>query len=91
MLSQSAAWTWWQGKGKSPVNLVTPFTFTIKRAASHNLSVLAGIVTVSFIFAHQACGVDFEVKTYLAKEKSNPDEKIDKKWAHSSLWVHYPA
>uniref|UniRef100_A0A3P9LA49 Arrestin-C n=1 Tax=Oryzias latipes TaxID=8090 RepID=A0A3P9LA49_ORYLA len=27
----------------------------------------------------KACGVDFEVKTYLAKEKNNPDEKIDKK------------
>uniref|UniRef100_A0A3B4WWN4 Arrestin-C n=1 Tax=Seriola lalandi dorsalis TaxID=1841481 RepID=A0A3B4WWN4_SERLL len=27
----------------------------------------------------KACGVDFEVKTYLAKEKSNPDEKIEKK------------
>uniref|UniRef100_A0A3B4VCH3 Arrestin-C n=1 Tax=Seriola dumerili TaxID=41447 RepID=A0A3B4VCH3_SERDU len=32
--------------------------------SSHNLS---------------ACGVDFEVKTYLAKEKNNPDEKIEKK------------
>ncbi|XP_049448130.1 arrestin 3a, retinal (X-arrestin) [Epinephelus fuscoguttatus] len=27
----------------------------------------------------KACGVDFEVKTYLAKEKCNPDEKIEKK------------
>uniref|UniRef100_A0A1A7WGP0 Arrestin-C n=2 Tax=Iconisemion striatum TaxID=60296 RepID=A0A1A7WGP0_9TELE len=27
----------------------------------------------------KACGVDFEVKTYLAKEKNNPDEKIEKK------------
>uniref|UniRef100_A0A3Q3EKX9 Arrestin-C n=1 Tax=Labrus bergylta TaxID=56723 RepID=A0A3Q3EKX9_9LABR len=27
----------------------------------------------------KACGVDFEVKTYLAKEKSNADEKIEKK------------
>ncbi|XP_017276941.1 arrestin 3a, retinal (X-arrestin) [Kryptolebias marmoratus] len=27
----------------------------------------------------KACGVDFEVKTYLAKEKDNPDEKIEKK------------
>uniref|UniRef100_A0A3Q1I1H3 Arrestin-C n=1 Tax=Anabas testudineus TaxID=64144 RepID=A0A3Q1I1H3_ANATE len=27
----------------------------------------------------KACGVDFEVKTYLAMEKNNPDEKIDKK------------
>ncbi|XP_029956265.1 arrestin 3a, retinal (X-arrestin) [Salarias fasciatus] len=27
----------------------------------------------------KACGVDFEVKTYLAKEKANPDEKIEKK------------
>ncbi|AWO99909.1 putative arrestin-C-like [Scophthalmus maximus] len=27
----------------------------------------------------KACGVDFEVKTYLAMEKSNPDEKIEKK------------
>ncbi|XP_029704071.1 arrestin 3a, retinal (X-arrestin) isoform X1 [Takifugu rubripes] len=27
----------------------------------------------------KACGVDFEVKTYLAKEKSDPDEKIEKK------------
>uniref|UniRef100_A0A3B4VFE3 Arrestin-C n=1 Tax=Seriola dumerili TaxID=41447 RepID=A0A3B4VFE3_SERDU len=32
-----------------------------------------------FFFAFQACGVDFEVKTYLAKEKNNPDEKIEKK------------
>lgn len=31
------------------------------------------------MFPLQACGVDFEVKTYLAKEKSNPDEKIEKK------------
>jgi len=27
----------------------------------------------------KACGVDFEVKTFLAKEKCNPDEKIEKK------------
>ncbi|XP_069578530.1 arrestin 3a, retinal (X-arrestin) [Brachyistius frenatus] len=27
----------------------------------------------------KACGVDFEVKTYLAKEKCSPDEKIEKK------------
>ncbi|KAM6907211.1 arrestin 3a, retinal (X-arrestin) [Xenentodon cancila] len=27
----------------------------------------------------KACGVDFEVKTYIAKEKNNPDEKIEKK------------
>uniref|UniRef100_A0A665UAA9 Arrestin-C n=1 Tax=Echeneis naucrates TaxID=173247 RepID=A0A665UAA9_ECHNA len=27
----------------------------------------------------KACGVDFEVKTYLAKEKNNPDETIEKK------------
>ncbi|KAM9332831.1 arrestin 3a, retinal (X-arrestin) [Pholidichthys leucotaenia] len=27
----------------------------------------------------KACGVDFEVKTYLANEKNNPDEKIEKK------------
>ncbi|XP_029029379.1 arrestin 3a, retinal (X-arrestin) [Betta splendens] len=27
----------------------------------------------------KACGVDFEVKTYLALEKCNPDEKIEKK------------
>uniref|UniRef100_A0A096M296 Arrestin-C n=1 Tax=Poecilia formosa TaxID=48698 RepID=A0A096M296_POEFO len=27
----------------------------------------------------KACGVDFEVKTYLAMEKNNPDEKIEKK------------
>lgn len=38
------------------------------------------IVTAAFIFALQACGVDFEVKTYLAKEANNPDEKIEKKW-----------
>lgn len=24
--------------------------------------------------------MDFEVKTYMAKEKDNPDEKIEKKW-----------
>lgn len=27
----------------------------------------------------QACGVDFEVKAYLAKSADDPDEKIDKK------------
>nr|XP_046267378.1 arrestin 3a, retinal (X-arrestin) [Scatophagus argus] len=27
----------------------------------------------------KSCGVDFEVKTYLANEKNNPDEKIEKK------------
>ncbi|KAJ0061546.1 hypothetical protein NL108_005789, partial [Boleophthalmus pectinirostris] len=27
----------------------------------------------------KACGVDFEVKAYLAKEKDNPDEKVEKK------------
>ncbi|XP_035033614.1 arrestin-C [Hippoglossus stenolepis] len=27
----------------------------------------------------KACGVDFEVKTYLAKDRTNPDEKIEKK------------
>ncbi|XP_030648086.1 arrestin 3a, retinal (X-arrestin) [Chanos chanos] len=27
----------------------------------------------------KACGVDFEVKAYLAKEADNPDEKVDKK------------
>lgn len=41
----------------------------------------------------QACGVDFEVKTYLAMEKSNPDEKIEKKWVFvylSPLGNHTP-
>lgn len=28
----------------------------------------------------QACGVDFEVKAYVAKSADDPDEKIDKKW-----------
>lgn len=27
----------------------------------------------------QACGVDFEVKAYLAQSADDPDEKIDKK------------
>ncbi|CAB1422594.1 unnamed protein product [Pleuronectes platessa] len=27
----------------------------------------------------KACGVDFEVKTYLAKDRTDPDEKIEKK------------
>ncbi len=27
----------------------------------------------------QACGVDFEVKAYLAKSADDPDEKVDKK------------
>lgn len=27
----------------------------------------------------QACGVDFEVKAYVAKSADDPDEKIDKK------------
>lgn len=34
-------------------------------------------LSLSFVF--QSCGVDFEVKTYLAMERCNPDEKIEKK------------
>lgn len=35
----------------------------------------------------QACGVDFEIKTYLAMDKCSPDEKIDKKWASCSPFI----
>lgn len=35
-------------------------------------------ITHSVLFL-QACGVDFEVKAYLAKAAEDPDEKIDKK------------
>lgn len=31
------------------------------------------------MFVFQACGVDFEVKTFLAMERCNADEKIEKK------------
>lgn len=28
----------------------------------------------------QACGVDFEVRAYMAMEADNPDEQVDKQW-----------
>lgn len=82
MLSVSAACSRGQGEGKSLVNLLTPVTFTVKRNASCYLSWWEVMLnaTNGFICAFQPCGVDFEVKTYLANEQSNPDEKIEKKW-----------
>ncbi|XP_047462887.1 arrestin 3a, retinal (X-arrestin) [Mugil cephalus] len=51
-----------------------PFTFEIPNNLPCSVSLQPGPDDQG-----KACGVDFEVKTYLAKEKSNPDEKIDKK------------
>ncbi|XP_035522722.1 arrestin 3a, retinal (X-arrestin), partial [Morone saxatilis] len=51
-----------------------PFTFEIPTNLPCSISLQPGPDDKG-----KACGVDFEVKTYLAKEKSNPDEKIEKK------------
>uniref|UniRef100_A0A4W6EY83 Arrestin-C n=1 Tax=Lates calcarifer TaxID=8187 RepID=A0A4W6EY83_LATCA len=51
-----------------------PFTFEIPNNLPCSVSLQPGPDDKG-----KACGVDFEVKTYLAKEKSNPDEKIEKK------------
>uniref|UniRef100_A0A8C4DEJ9 Arrestin-C n=1 Tax=Dicentrarchus labrax TaxID=13489 RepID=A0A8C4DEJ9_DICLA len=51
-----------------------PFTFEIPPNLPCSVSLQPGPDDKG-----KACGVDFEVKTYLAKEKSNPDEKIEKK------------
>ncbi|KAG7217087.1 hypothetical protein INR49_027627 [Caranx melampygus] len=51
-----------------------PFTFEIPSNLPCSVSLQPGPDDKG-----KACGVDFEVKTYLANEKSNPDEKIEKK------------
>ncbi|CAJ1063584.1 hypothetical protein L3Q82_022400%2C partial [Xyrichtys novacula] len=51
-----------------------PFTFEIPTNLPCSVSLQPGPDDKG-----KACGVDFEVKTYLAKEKSNADEKIEKK------------
>ncbi|KAM7374559.1 hypothetical protein PAMP_007207 [Pampus punctatissimus] len=51
-----------------------PFTFEIPNNLPCSVSLQPGPDDKG-----KACGVDFEVKTYLAMEKSNPDEKIEKK------------
>ncbi|XP_040908016.1 arrestin 3a, retinal (X-arrestin) [Toxotes jaculatrix] len=51
-----------------------PFTFEIPSNLPCSVSLQPGPDDKG-----KACGVDFEVKTYLAKEKNNPDEKIEKK------------
>uniref|UniRef100_A0A8D3DM31 Arrestin-C n=1 Tax=Scophthalmus maximus TaxID=52904 RepID=A0A8D3DM31_SCOMX len=55
-----------------------PFSFE-ESAVYSFLPLITDVGFFFFAFALQACGVDFEVKTYLAMEKSNPDEKIEKK------------
>ncbi|KAF7662516.1 hypothetical protein LDENG_00233670 [Lucifuga dentata] len=51
-----------------------PFTFEIPNNLPCSVSLQPGPNDKG-----KACGVDFEVKTYLAMEKCNPDEKIEKK------------
>ncbi|TDH05205.1 hypothetical protein EPR50_G00139340 [Perca flavescens] len=51
-----------------------PFTFEIPKNLPCSISLQPGPDDKG-----KACGVDFEVKTYLAMEKCNPDEKIEKK------------
>nr|XP_020455457.1 arrestin-C-like [Monopterus albus]XP_020455458.1 arrestin-C-like [Monopterus albus] len=51
-----------------------PFTFEIPNNLPCSVSLQPGPDDKG-----KACGVDFEVKTYLAMEKANPDEKIEKK------------
>ncbi|XP_057677651.1 arrestin-C-like [Corythoichthys intestinalis] len=51
-----------------------PFTFQIPNNLPCSVSLQPGPDDKG-----KACGVDFEVKTYLANEKCNPDEKIEKK------------
>ncbi|XP_041657520.1 arrestin 3a, retinal (X-arrestin) [Cheilinus undulatus] len=51
-----------------------PFSFEIPNALPCSVSLQPGPDDKG-----KACGVDFEVKCYLANERSNPDEKIEKK------------
>ncbi|XP_063751120.1 arrestin 3a, retinal (X-arrestin) [Eleginops maclovinus] len=51
-----------------------PFTFEIPTNLPCSVSLQPGPDDKG-----KACGVDFEIKTYLAKDKANPDETIDKK------------
>nr|XP_057942740.1 beta-arrestin-1-like [Doryrhamphus excisus] len=51
-----------------------PFTFEIPNNLPCSVSLQPGPDDKG-----KACGVDFEVKTFLAMEKCNPDEKIEKK------------
>ncbi|KAE8287316.1 Arrestin-C Cone arrestin [Larimichthys crocea] len=51
-----------------------PFSFEIPKNLPCSVSLQPGPDDKG-----KACGVDFEVKTYLAKDKCNPDEKIEKK------------
>ncbi|KAM9788535.1 arrestin 3a, retinal (X-arrestin) [Neosynchiropus ocellatus] len=51
-----------------------PFSFTIPNNLPCSVSLQPGPDDKG-----KACGVDFEVKAYLAMDKANPDEKIEKK------------
>uniref|UniRef100_A0A8C9X6Q7 Arrestin-C n=1 Tax=Sander lucioperca TaxID=283035 RepID=A0A8C9X6Q7_SANLU len=51
-----------------------PFTFELPKNLPCSISLQPGPDDKG-----KPCGVDFEVKTYLAMEKCNPDEKIEKK------------
>lgn len=41
------------------------------------------------LVALQACGVDFEIKAYLANAALNPDEVIEKKYGPPQLKKHF--
>ncbi|TKS82915.1 Arrestin-C Cone arrestin [Collichthys lucidus] len=51
-----------------------PFSFEIPKNLPCSVSLQPGPDDKG-----KACGIDFEVKTYLAMDKCNPDEKIEKK------------
>lgn len=68
MLRLPATGTRRQGEGELPLMHTTSFPGSCPGSSFKVLMLYS-----------QACGVDFEVKTYLAKEKNNPDEKIEKK------------
>lgn len=58
----------WQGTVSKPLNRRTSFKWLLHKIIYPQLALL------------QACGVDFEIKAYLANAALNPDEVIEKKY-----------
>uniref|UniRef100_A0A8C7G3U2 Arrestin-C n=1 Tax=Oncorhynchus kisutch TaxID=8019 RepID=A0A8C7G3U2_ONCKI len=57
-----------------------PFTFTVSLTVLPSISSFTWHPTICKCFLPlQSCGVDYEVKAYIAKEADDPDEKISKK------------
>uniref|UniRef100_A0A8C9R854 Arrestin-C n=1 Tax=Scleropages formosus TaxID=113540 RepID=A0A8C9R854_SCLFO len=61
-----------------------PFTFKLPNNLPCSVSMLPGPED-----AGKPCGVDFEAKAFIAHERDNPEEKVEKKYVLARVMVNY--